>query len=68
MEPVASGLSQLFTQLTTFISGLFGGIGDIITGINAEPVLMAFAFLIPLTSVGISYLFRFMGRRSRRRR
>lgn len=62
-------MTEIFTALTEFITGIFGGIGDVLTGVTGEPVLLAFVVLLPLMSVGISLLMRFLGKRrgSRRR-
>lgn len=56
-------MTTIFESLGAFITGIFGGIGDVLTGITGEPVLLAFVVLLPLMSIGISLLMKFLGKR-----
>lgn len=70
-EPTPGGgetMAEIWTALSDFIIGIFGGIGDVLTGVSGEPVLLAFVVLLPLMNIGIALLMRFLGRRRASRR
>ncbi len=60
-------MENLFTQLSAWIMGFFGAVGDILSQVmQADNVLLLiFVVLIPLTGLATGYLFRFISRRRR---
>lgn len=60
-------MASIWTALTDFITGLFTAIGNVVTGVTGQPVIMAFVILLPLTGIALGYLFKFLGKRRGRR-
>lgn len=56
-------MQAIWTALSDFITGLFTAIGGVVTGITGQPVILAFVILLPLTSIALGYLFKFLGKK-----
>lgn len=70
-DPTPGGgetMTEIFTGLSEFITGIFGGLGSVITGVTGQPILLAFVILMPLMSIGIGLLMKFLGKKKGKKR
>lgn len=61
-------MTEIFSGLGDFITGIFSAVGNVITGITGQPVLLAFVILLPLMSIGIGLLMKFLGKKKGKRK
>lgn len=62
-------MTEVFTSLTEWITGIFGAIGQLLSSLTAEgnELLLGFVVLMPLMGIALGYLMKFLGKRRRRR-
>lgn len=61
-------MATVFEKLGTWITGIFGAIGDLLEGISTgNEILLGFVILMPLMGIAMGYLMKFLGKKRRRR-
>lgn len=62
-------VTNVWDGIGDFISGMFGAIGAIITGIigSENNIILLFVIAIPLAAIAIGYLFKFIGKKRKKR-
>lgn len=61
-------MATVFEKLGAWITGIFGGIGDVLEGITTgNEILLGFVILMPLMGIAMGYLMKFLGKKRRRR-
>lgn len=57
METTATtGMENVWTAISDFAGGFIGSIGDVITDLTAQPVLLAFIFGMPIATMAIGWV------------
>lgn len=61
-------MTTVFEKLGTWITGIFGAIGDVLDGLTTgNEILLGFVILMPLMGIAMGYLMKFLGKKRRRR-
>ena len=65
MEGVTT-MAEIFTGLGTFITSIFGAVGDGLGAVAAEELLSMYVFYIPLFGLIMSLIFGFVSKPRRK--
>lgn len=59
----ATGMTSVWSGVTDFAGGFITALGDIITDLLAQPVLLAFIFGMPIAFLVIGWVRKLIGKR-----
>lgn len=59
----ATGMTNVWSGVTDFAGGFITALGDIISDLLAQPVLLAFIFGLPISMMVIGWVRKLIGKR-----
>ena len=65
METTATGMEGVWTAISDFAGGFINCLGDIITDLTAQPVLLAFIFGMPIAIMAIGWVKKLINSKKR---
>lgn len=58
VEELRNALDALITSVSTLVTAAIGWVGDFITEITAQPLLLLFVVAVPLVGLGVGIINR----------